>query len=70
MRISRGRKTVKTSEWLTAIDEQTVIEHTREAIARYKAPKRVIVVDALERNSYGKVIKDILRARYADLFVG
>lgn len=36
----------------------------RERLAGYKAPKRVIVVDALPRNAMGKVEKAALRAQY------
>jgi acyl-CoA synthetase (AMP-forming)/AMP-acid ligase II len=52
----------------TSLVEQTVIDHAGGEIARYKCPKRVVIVDALERNSYGKVVKDVLRQTYAGLF--
>ncbi len=37
-------------------------------VARYKRPKRVFVVDALPRNTMGKVQKNLLRERVATLF--
>ena len=37
----------------------------REHMANYKAPRRVVVVDALPLNATGKVAKDELRARAA-----
>lgn len=39
-------------------------------LARFKHPRRYIVVDALPRNTMGKVLKAELRARYAGLFRG
>ncbi len=37
-------------------------------LARFKLPKRVIVVDDLPRNTMGKVQKNILRETYKDLY--
>jgi malonyl-CoA/methylmalonyl-CoA synthetase len=37
-------------------------------LARYKQPKRVIIVPALPRNAMGKVQKNVLRADYADIY--
>ncbi|MEQ9690419.1 MAG: AMP-binding protein, partial [Bauldia litoralis] len=39
-------------------------------LARYKQPKRVIFVDELPRNTMGKVQKNLLRDRLADLYSG
>ncbi len=39
-------------------------------LARFKQPKQVILVDALLRNTMGKVQKKALRDTYADLFTG
>ena len=36
--------------------------------ARFKHPKRFVMVDELPRNAMGKVLKAELRARHADLF--
>jgi acyl-CoA synthetase (AMP-forming)/AMP-acid ligase II len=38
-----------------AIDEQGLIDHVREHLAAYKAPRRVITVDAIGRAPNGKV---------------
>ncbi len=55
---------VKRGEKLT---EQEVIAHCRAHMAHFKAPKRVLFVDALPRNPSGKLLKRELRLRYQDL---
>jgi len=52
---------------LTAED---VIAHAREKLAGYKAPKYVVVVDALPKNPSGKILKRQLRDTHADLAAG
>jgi len=49
-------------------DEAAIIAEARRQLAAYKAPKRVVFVDELPRNTMGKVQKNLLRARYAALF--
>ncbi len=49
-------------------DEAAIIAQARRQLAAYKTPKRVMFVDDLPRNAMGKVQKNLLRARYADLF--
>lgn len=49
-------------------DEAGLIAAVAGGLARYKQPKRVIFVDALPRNTMGKVQKKALREAYADLF--
>ena len=41
---------------------------TLDDLARFKHPKRYVIVDELPRNAMGKVLKAELRTRYADLF--
>jgi acyl-CoA synthetase (AMP-forming)/AMP-acid ligase II len=48
-----------------ARDEAAVIAGCRAALAGYRVPKRVIWVDELPRNAYGKVLKRQLRDRFA-----
>ena len=47
-----------------AVTEDAVIATVKAAIANYKVPKRVHVVDALPRNAMGKVQKNVLRDRF------
>jgi long-chain acyl-CoA synthetase len=44
------------------IDEDALREHCRAQIAAYKCPKRFVIVDALPRNSMGKIEKFRVRA--------
>ncbi|MFI0906408.1 acyl-CoA synthetase [Streptomyces sioyaensis] len=46
------------------VGEQELIEAARARLAPFKAPKRVMFVDALPRNASGKVLKRELRARF------
>jgi malonyl-CoA/methylmalonyl-CoA synthetase len=39
-------------------------------LARFKCPRKLIVVDALPRNTMGKVQKNLLRDSYAEVFSG
>jgi malonyl-CoA/methylmalonyl-CoA synthetase len=50
------------------IDEATVLAALDGRLARFKQPKRVVVVPDLPRNTMGKVQKNALRERYADLY--
>ncbi|MFE1851792.1 acyl-CoA synthetase [Streptomyces sp. NPDC002387] len=48
------------------VTEAELIAHTRERLAPFKAPKRVLFVDALPRNASGKILKRELRDRFGD----
>jgi malonyl-CoA/methylmalonyl-CoA synthetase len=50
------------------LSERAIIEAVQERLARYKVPKRVLIVDELPRNAMGKVQKNALRALYARLY--
>ncbi len=50
------------------LDEAQVLSHLAGRLAKYKQPKRVIFVDALPRNTMGKVQKAALREMYKDLY--
>ena len=49
---------------LAAVNEDDLIAFCRQRLAVYKAPRRVIFVDALPRNALGKVQKVQLRTEY------
>lgn len=48
-----------------SLDEEEVIAWSKENMARYKVPKRVVIVDKLPRNPSGKVLKRDLRKQYS-----
>jgi len=54
---------------VTLTPEQ-VVEHARSLLAGYKAPKYVVVADALPKNPSGKILKRQLRDQHADLAAG
>lgn len=47
------------------VTEPELIAHAREQLAPFKAPKRVLFVDALPRNASGKILKRELRDRFS-----
>jgi malonyl-CoA/methylmalonyl-CoA synthetase len=51
-----------------SIDEAAVLKALDGRLAKFKMPKRVIVVDELPRNAMGKVQKNILRDTYSDIY--
>ena len=51
------------------LSEPAVIAALKDSLARFKQPKRVFIVDALPRNTMGKVQKNVLRDNYKDTFV-
>jgi malonyl-CoA/methylmalonyl-CoA synthetase len=52
-----------------ATTEDTILGNIGPQLARYKLPKRLFFVDALPRNTMGKVQKNLLRDRYAHTFI-
>jgi malonyl-CoA/methylmalonyl-CoA synthetase len=50
------------------VDEASVLNGLDGRLAKFKMPKRVIVVDELPRNAMGKVQKNILRDTYSSLY--
>ncbi|WP_405921090.1 fatty acyl-CoA synthetase [Streptomyces sp. NBC_00122] len=47
------------------VTETELMAYARERLAHFKAPKRVLFVDALPRNASGKILKRELRDRFA-----
>lgn len=52
----------------SSVDERTVLTALSGRLAKFKQPKRIVFVDALPRNTMGKVQKNLLRERFADLY--
>ncbi|GAC1329264.1 MAG: malonyl-CoA synthase [Steroidobacteraceae bacterium] len=50
------------------LSEVEIISALNRRLARYKVPKRVLIVGELPRNTMGKVQKNILRASHAPLY--
>jgi acyl-coenzyme A synthetase/AMP-(fatty) acid ligase len=44
-----------------AVDAPSILRHCRQNLAGYKVPQRVLAVDAMPRNTNGKVVKADLR---------
>lgn len=51
-----------------ALDENVLRAALEQRLAKYKLPKRIVVVTEMPRNAMGKVQKAQLRATYADLY--
>ena len=51
-----------------SVDETSVLKALDGRLAKFKMPKRVIVVDELPRNAMGKVQKNILRDTYSKIY--
>lgn len=50
--------------------EAEMIQLLKKQLAGFKVPKRIFVVDALPRNTMGKVQKNLLREQYSQTFQG
>ncbi|MFJ8137762.1 acyl-CoA synthetase [Streptomyces sp. NPDC096013] len=48
------------------VTESQLIDHAREKLAHFKAPKRVVFVEELPRNASGKILKRELRERFGN----
>ncbi|MFF6990682.1 fatty acyl-CoA synthetase [Streptomyces sp. NPDC010273] len=48
------------------VTESQLIDHAKEKLAHFKAPKRVVFVDELPRNASGKILKRELRERFGN----
>ncbi|MDA7964521.1 malonyl-CoA synthase [Ruegeria sp.] len=49
-------------------DVEAILARTQTELARFKHPRKLIVMDALPRNTMGKVQKNALREVYKDMF--
>jgi malonyl-CoA/methylmalonyl-CoA synthetase len=52
------------------LSEQSIVSALEGRLAKFKLPKRVIFVDDFPRNTMGKLQKNILRDRYAEIYGG
>jgi len=50
------------------LDLDAIAGAASQSLARFKHPRKLIVLEELPRNTMGKVQKNVLRAEYADLF--
>ena len=50
-----------------SVDEAAIMDGVGRSLAKFKQPKRVILVDELPRNTMGKVQKNVMRRTYADV---
>ena len=50
------------------VDHKALIEQLQKRLASFKCPKRIFSVDALPRNTMGKVQKSVLRQRFETTF--
>ncbi|MFF7236665.1 acyl-CoA synthetase [Streptomyces collinus] len=48
------------------VTEEQLVTHVREKLTAFKAPKRVLFVDALPRNASGKILKRELRDHFGN----
>ncbi|MFJ2158345.1 acyl-CoA synthetase [Streptomyces sp. NPDC087856] len=48
------------------VTESQLIDHAKEKLAHFKAPKRVVFVDELPRNASGKILKRELREQFGN----
>lgn len=52
------------------LDPDTLLAGISDRLARFKQPRRIVIVDELPRNTMGKVQKNVLRETYSGLFAG
>ncbi len=51
-------------------DTDAIMDTVRDTLARFKHPRRLIMLDTLPRNTMGKVQKNLLREEYGGMFGG
>jgi malonyl-CoA/methylmalonyl-CoA synthetase len=54
----------------TTLDEPALIAAIKSRLAGYKAPKRIVAIEAIPRNTMGKVLKTRLREKFSGMFSG
>ena len=66
--LGEGVTAVVVAESGSTLTEGNIIAALKVRLARYKVPRRVLIVTELPRNAMGKVQKNLLRERYALLY--
>jgi len=66
--LGEGVTAVVVRESGACVDEAAVLQGLEGRLAKFKMPKRVVIVDELPRNSMGKVQKNLLRDAYRDIY--
>jgi malonyl-CoA/methylmalonyl-CoA synthetase len=67
--LGEGVTAVVVREAGAAIDEAAILAALLPRLARFKQPKRILFVADLPRNTMGKVQKNALRERFADIYM-
>jgi malonyl-CoA/methylmalonyl-CoA synthetase len=52
------------------LSEADIIDSLQARLARYKVPKRILLIEELPRNTMGKVQKNVLRTIYSSIYGG
>lgn len=52
------------------LDAETLLAGIADRLARFKQPRRIVILDELPRNTMGKVQKNVLREAYKEMFAG
>jgi malonyl-CoA/methylmalonyl-CoA synthetase len=50
------------------LNEAQILKRIRGNLAKFKQPKKIVIVPELPRNTMGKVQKNVLREQYRDMF--
>ena len=50
------------------LDNDAIINHCKERLAKFKVPKKIIFIDQIPTNHVGKILRKKLREEYKDLF--
>jgi malonyl-CoA/methylmalonyl-CoA synthetase len=66
--LGEGVTAVVVPQASSVLSEADLINSLQARLARYKIPKRVLLIDELPRNAMGKVQKNVLRTVYASLY--
>jgi malonyl-CoA/methylmalonyl-CoA synthetase len=66
--LGEGVSAVVVPQGSAVLSERGIINSLQTRLARYKVPKRVLLIEELPRNPMGKVQKNLLRTAYASLY--